>query len=165
MKLYVESLLPVDPATAWSIFESDTFRDRLEAKANLHSEVLETRDEGPVQIRRLKFTSRNELPAVVAKLLGASHLTYEQTNRFDPSRSRLDWTVKLPVMTDRVKVSGATTIEPHPQGSRRVVDGDVEVSVKLIGGQIEKAVVAEFERSMNRAVELARDLIRERAAT
>ena len=30
MKLYVESLLPVDPATAWQIFESPEFEQRLE---------------------------------------------------------------------------------------------------------------------------------------
>jgi hypothetical protein len=163
VRLFVESLLPVDPARAWSLFESEDFRQRLKARAHLTSEVVSTRQEGPVEIRRMKFRSGNELPGVVAKLLGTSHLAYEQENRFEPSASKLAWTVQLPVLQDRVKVSGVTTIHPHPDGCRRVVDGVVEVKVALVGGQIEKAVVGEFEKSMGRAVEIVREMIREGA--
>ncbi len=162
VRLFVESVLPVDPARAWELFESEAFRVRLREKAKLTSEVLSTRMEGGVEIRRLRFQSGNELPGVVAKLLGSTHLRYEQENRLEASASRLTWTVALPVLTDRVKVSGVTTIYPHPDGCRRVVDGVCEVKVALVGGQIEKAVVGEFEKSMARAVEIVRDMIRER---
>jgi hypothetical protein len=166
MRLFVESVLPVPPARAWALFESAEFRSRLDARANLRTEVLSTREETTpdgrtIEVRRMKFTSGNELPGVVAKLLGTRHLTYEQENRLDAASSRLDWVVKLPVMSDRVRVAGSTVIHPHPEGCRRVLDGVCEVKVALVGGQIEKAVVSEFERSMGRAVELVRELIRE----
>jgi hypothetical protein len=163
VRLFVESILPVDPACAWALFESDDFRSRLAARAKLSSEVIESRSEGGVEIRRLKFRSGNELPGVVAKVLGASHLAYEQENRLEPAASRLTWTVRLPVLQDRVKVAGVTTIYPHPEGCRRIVDGTVEVKVALVGGQIEKAVVGEFEKSMGRAVEIVREMIRDGA--
>lgn len=163
MRLFVESILPVDPPRAWALFESDAFRQRLKARANVHSEVVSTRTEGPIEIRRMKFRSGNELPAVVQKLLGATHLAYDQENRLDAAASTLSWTVSLPVLSDRVKVGGTTSIHPHPEGCRRVVDGVVEVKVALVGGQIEKAVVAEFEKSMARAVEIVREMIREGA--
>lgn len=161
-KLFVESHLPVDAATAWDLFESDAFRDRLAAHTGLTSEVLESREEGSVQIRRLRFTSANELPAIAAKAMGMKHLTYEQTNRFDASASRLDWTVSLPVLADRVRVAGVTTIQDAAGGCKRVVDGTIEVQMRLIGAQVEKIVVGEFEKSMQRAVDLVRDMIRER---
>ena len=163
MKLYLESDLAFDPATAWSIFESKEFEARLEQATDLVCEVLDETMEGGVQVKRLRYTSRRELPAMVARALGSKNLTYEQVNRYDAARSELAWTVKLPVMADRVSVAGVTRITPTTSGSKRVVDGDISVRVRLVGGQIEKAVVAEFERSMLRAVDLARAIHDEQA--
>ena len=158
-KLYIVSQLPVSPAVAWDVFESDAFRDRLAEQTGLSSEVLERRDEGSVEVRRLKFVSGNELPAIAAKALGSKRLSYEQINRFDLAKSRLDWTVSLPVLGERIRVEGSTLITPDGAGSRRVVDGEIEVKMRFIGGQIEKAVVGEFEKSMRRAVDLALEMM------
>ncbi|MEZ4317143.1 MAG: DUF2505 domain-containing protein [Myxococcota bacterium] len=163
-KLYVESRLPVNPEVAWDIFESDAFRDRLREHTNMESEVLEDRDEGTVNIRKIKYVSGRELPGMVAKALGSKHLSYVQTNHFDTAKSRLDWVVELPMLGDRVTVEGFTLIEPASHGSRRVVDGRIEVKMRLIGGQIEKAVVGEFEKSMRQAVDIALEMMRERGS-
>jgi hypothetical protein len=163
MKLFVESHLPVDPETAWKVFESETFDERLQAQTGMKVEKLSETPQGEgVLIRKMKYTSGNELPGLVAKALGSKHLTYTQTNRMDYTTSRLDWTVELPVLQDRVSVAGSTIIEPHPNGCRRVVDGEITVKMRVVGSQIEKAVVAEFEKSMGRAVDIARQLIAER---
>lgn len=160
-KLHVESQLPVSPEVCWEVFESDAFRERLSVHTGLTSELLEERVEGAVTVRRLKFTSGNDLPGVAAKALGAKRLSYEQENRLDLGRSRLDWVVKLPI--DRVRVAGVTTVAPSGSGCTRVVSGEIEVRIPLVGGQIEKAVVGEFQKSMERAVDLARAMIAERA--
>ena len=164
MKLYLASDLDFDPKTAWSIFESKEFETRLEATTDMTCQVLEERTEGDTVIRRIKYQSKRELPTMVAKALGSKSLTYEQHNRFDPKTSTLTWQVFLPVMQDRVTVGGTTCISPTATGSKRVVDGEISVRMRLVGGQIEKAVVAEFERSMAKAVDLARQLHRERSA-
>jgi hypothetical protein len=162
MKLFVESNLPVSPAVAWELFESDEFQRRLEAQAKIRTEVLSVRTEGGTQIRNLRYTSHTELPAIAAKVLGTTQLSYDQENRLNLTNSRLDWSIKLPLAGDRVKASGNTIIHAAGAGSRRVVEGEVTVGVPLVGGQIEKAIVAEFERSMARAVEIVRELIKER---
>jgi len=160
-KLFVESRLPVSPEVAWEVFESDAFRERLREHTGMTSEVLVERDEGPIQVRRLKFVSGNDLPALVAKALGAKRLSYEQENRFDAAGSKLDWIVELPMLGDRVRVAGCTRIDPHADGSRRVVDGTIEVKMRFVGSQIEKAVVSEFEKSMRRAVEIALEMMKD----
>lgn len=164
MKLFVESDLAFDPVTAWEIFESKEFEARLEEATDLVCEVLDEQMEGAVKVKRLKYVSRRELPTIAAKALGSKNLTYEQVNRFDPAKSELSWQVFLPVVGDRVSVSGITRISPAPGGAKRVVDGEINVRIRLIGGQIEKAVVGEFERSMGRAVDLARQIHAERSA-
>ncbi len=161
-KLRVESDLPITPEAAWALFESPEYRQRLNERAQISQEVL---DEAPRAggriLRRLRTEPERELPGMVSSLLGASKLSYVQENELDPAARRIDWTVKLEVLTDKVDVSGSTVLEPTPTGCRRVVDGDIRVRVMLVGGQIEKAVVAEFEKSMRRAVEVARELIEE----
>jgi hypothetical protein len=160
VKLYVESLLPVDPTTAWRLFESDEFDVRLAQQTNITAEKLEQTEtpDGMVS-RRMRYRSATELPSIVAKALGSKNLTYEQTNHMNRNTGTMVWSVQLPI--DRVKVAGTTAITAHPQGCRRVVDGEISVAVPLIGGQIEKAVVGEFEKSMGRAVDIVRQLIAE----
>lgn len=163
MKLYVEAELPVDAATCWDIFESDDFRRRLEQKARIKQHILEERAEGGVIRKKVRTEPERELPAVAAKLLGSSKLSYVQDSTLDRENNRLDWTVRMDAMSDRVDVKGRTTVVPLPSGGcKRIVDGEITVRVRLVGGQIEKAVVAEFEKSMARAVDIARELIRER---
>ena len=161
MKLFLQSDLPFDAKTAWSIFESPEFEARLEETTDIRCEVLSTEQKGDVTVRRLRYTAKSDLPTIAAKALGTKNLTYVQTNTFDPAKSQLRWDVDLPMVGDRVSVGGTTTINDSPTGCRRVVDGDISVRMRLVGGQIEKAVVAQFKKSMERAVDLARDIARE----
>lgn len=161
-KLYIESHFDATPDEIWDVFESDAFRERLSEHTGVSSELLEEKEQNGVIVRKLKFTTNSDLPKIAAKALGTKRLSYEQTNRFDRGNSRLDWNVVLPNLSDRVKVSGVTSIAPDGSGSKRTVDGTIEVKMRLIGGQIEKVVADRFSGSMTRAVELAQELLDER---
>lgn len=164
MKLYVESTLPVGVDAAWDVYESDEYKRRLREQTNIQQEVLETRTEGPIEVRRIRTEPDQELPSMVASAIGTKKLSYTQENRFDKASGRMEWTVHLDGIGDRVQVSGVTTCVPDGSGCKRVVDGEITVNVPLVGRQIEKKVVAELERSMQRANEVALALIRERIA-
>jgi hypothetical protein len=163
-KLSVESVLPADVATAWELFESARFRDRLAEQTGLRAELLWEREEGGVIVRRLKYISSRELPSVAAAALGSRHLAYEQTNRLDLAGSKLDWVIELPLVADRVSVSGVTTMVAVTEGCKRKVEGRIDVRMPFIGGQIEGFVAADFEKSMARVVELAREMLRSEQA-
>jgi len=162
VKLYVENHLPIDVDGAWDVFDSDEYRERLRERSKVQQEVLETRTEGDVQIRRVRTEPDTELPAMVASAIGTKKLSYVQTNRFDRSAGRVEWSVELDGIGDRVKVRGVTTCVPDGDGCKRVIDGDISVNVPLIGRQIEKQVVATLERSMQQANDVALAMIREK---
>ena len=65
----------------------------------------------------------------------------------------------MPAIGDKFTVTGKTYVEATATGSRRVVDGDVSVRVRLVGKAIEKAVAGEFQKTAERAVEIARRLM------
>jgi len=164
VKLYVESHLPVEPDAAWDVFESDEYKRRLREQTNIQQEVLETRTEGDVEVRRVRTEPDQELPSMVASAIGTKKLSYTQENRFDRAAGRMQWTVELDGIGDRVEVRGVTTCVPDGAGCKRVIDGEINVNVPLVGRQIEKRVVAEFEKSMQRANDVALSIIRERQA-
>lgn len=164
MKLFVESQVPIPADAAWELFESEAFRERLRERAQIHQQVIDEKHENGVLVSRTVRTEPDrELPSVVASLLGAAKLAYIQESHFDNAGRRIQWTVRLEVMSDKVDVRGTTQVRPEgDQASVRVVDGDITVRVPLVGKRIEKVVVAEFEKSMERAAEVARELIEER---
>ncbi len=162
MKLYVENHLPIDATSAWDVFESDEYKQRLREQTKIQQEVLETRTEGDIEIRRIRTEPDRELPSMVASALGTKKLSYVQTNRFDRAAGRMEWTVEMDGLRDRVEVRGVTTCVPDGEGCKRVIDGEITVKVPMIGRQIEKRVVANFEESMQRANEVALGIIRER---
>lgn len=163
MKLYIENHMPVDAQHAWDVFESDEYKQRLQETTNVTQEVLETRTEGDLEIRRIRTEPDRELPGMVASAIGSKKLSYVQENRFDKAKGRMEWNVELDGIGDRVTVKGVTTCVPDGDGCKRIIDGEITVRVPLVGRRIEKAVVAEFEKSMQRANEVALDLLRQRS--
>ncbi len=163
MKLYVENYLPAPPSVVWEVFESDEYKERYREEVGDTLHLIERRHEGNVEIQRIRNEPNRELPGVVARLLGAKKLSFTQENRLDLDKNVMEWFVKLDVLTDMVEVKGTTScIDAGGGETRRVIDGEIKVKVPVVGGQIERIVVAEFEKSMRRAVDIAVEMIEER---
>jgi hypothetical protein len=159
MKLYVQRDFAFPPEKVFEAFLSDAFEDRLSEKTGLGRHIEERSEDGDVTTERVKCSSKNELPMVVAKAMGTKHLTYHQINRVDRAKRVIEWRVELPVMRDKVTIKGRTTCVPHGSGARRTVDGQVDVKVRLIGSRIEKTIVSEFSKSYEQASEIVIDLL------
>jgi len=162
MKLYVEDHLPASPSEVWDVFESEEYKERYREETGDTLHLLERTFEGDVEIQRIRNEPRRELPGVVARVLGTNKLTFVQVNRLNRKTSRMEWQVKLDALPDMVSVRGVTSCLEDSGGTKRVIDGEIKVRVPLVGGQIERIVVAEFEKSMRRAVDLGLEMIEER---
>jgi len=162
MKLYVEDYLPASPSEVWDIFESDEYKERYHEETGDTLHLLERSFEGDVEIQRIRNEPNRELPGVIAKAIGAKKLCFVQENRLDRSTGRMEWTVRLEVLSDLVTVEGVTYCVEDSGGTKRVIDGEIKVAVPVVGGQIERVVVSEFEKSMRRAVDLGLEMIEER---
>lgn len=141
------------------MYWDDAFDEVLYETTGVRRELVASREEGGIIIRRLRFVPDRDLPAPAASLLGTKRLTYEQENRFDPARDELAWKVLPTVLPGRLSAQGRFRIEELPGGCEQVIEGEIVVSVPLVGGQIEKAVVAEVERSYARTAVAARQWI------
>ncbi len=160
MKLYVESHFDATPDEVWAAFNSEAFHAALSKESGMSNRVLEEREENGIRHKKTEVKRSKDLPRIAAKVLGTKQLTYIQTDRYNPKTHTLEWEVAVPAIGDKFQVSGQTYVKATANGSRRVVDGDVSVRVRLVGGAVEKAIGGEFQKTAERAVEIARGLMK-----
>ncbi|MCB9677235.1 MAG: DUF2505 domain-containing protein [Alphaproteobacteria bacterium] len=146
MKLDVRHYYPCSTERWWQMYWDDGFDALLQRDSAVDREVLEEREEGGKLIRRLRFTAKAELPAPVAKIVGAKKLVYDQLNTFDREKGVMHWKV-LPGFIDASKFTGEGTLKAEPTGTgcESIASGDITVNVRFIGGQIEKQVVSSIK--------------------
>lgn len=164
MKLHVRHAFECTPDEFWDMYWDEAFDQALTSQSNVLREVISERTEGDVVVRRLRFTPERDLPRPVAKLLGSNKLVYEQENRWDQAKSTMTWEVIPTLLPGKLSAKGTFEVRTTPTGCEQIVDGDIEVNVRFIGGQIEKAIVDEVRKSYERtASESRRWLARQRA--
>lgn len=160
MKLFVRHTFDCTPERFWEMYWDPAFDEALRRDAAVRRDVLEERTEGTVSIRRLRFTPERELPGPVASLIGTNKLVYEQENRWDSSSGTMDWKVIPTFLPGKLDAGGQFRVRAIPGGCEQVVEGDITVNVRFIGGQIEKSVVAEVERSYEKTAATCREWLK-----
>ena len=164
MRLFVSHVFPCSPEAYVAMLQDPAFDELVARTSGVGRTVLsESVVDGCVH-RRVHCVPDRPLPAMVQSLIGSDKLRYDQVTVLDPARHRLTWRILPEKVGSRVEIHGEMELRPHPQGCERVVTGTVEVNVRLVGGQIEKGIVADVERSYNKSYETVRDYLLSRAA-
>ena len=151
--------LPATPARAFEILFSEAYEAAFAAHSGHESArtLLEDRQEGPLRIRRYRIESGRELPALVAKAVGTSRLSYELQQTLDPNNQRMNWRVVPTVMADKVRAEGSYGFESTGPGTcRRIIRGQVTVGIVLVGKKIEDLIGRELEAGYAKSTEFAR---------
>lgn len=157
MKLDIRHTFACTPQRFWEMYWDDALDEMMRESSKLQRELVEERTEGEIAVRRLRFIPDKELPAAAARLVGAKKLIYEQENRYDAARGVLDWRMLPTVLSGKLDAAGSLRVEPRGEADcEQVVTGDIRVNVPFIGGQIERAVLAEVQRGWDRAAETYR---------
>lgn len=155
-KLSVRHSFPCTPATFWEMFWDDEYDQMVLDAADVTREILESIEHPDgVVTQRIRTTPNRELPKAVATVVGAAKLIYTQESRFDPNASTLTWQVTPNVMADKVTAKGQLLVRETPTGCERLVEGEIAVKVRFVGGRIEKAIVDDVTRSYAKAAEVA----------
>jgi hypothetical protein len=112
------------------------------------------------------IANKSPLPSWVARQLGmkSDEFSFETTETFSneeyDAKHPLKYTVKPPVMPDKIKVSGSQWVEPLGTGCKLGFRLEVSVNIFGIGGQIASGVlkntVESFEKMPARVAEYVR---------
>jgi len=159
MHYHIEHDFDIDPKGYWEIFFSDEYNVDLYAQLKMKDrQVIELKDDGNVMVRAQRLTPTTNLPAIFQKVI--SDQTYVERNRFDRARSQMEVVIEPAMLKNKFDMRAIYAVTPLDGGRcRRSFDGDVKVSIMLLGGQIEKYMVEQLKTSYEVATRVTRDWI------
>lgn len=111
-------------------------------------EVLDRTERGATITIRLRYRFTAELPAAALAVIDPDRLTWVEETVTDRDARRS--TVRLLPDHYASKLTAGATVTYHDLGddARREVAGDLRVRVLLVGGQVERAIVAGLEEHL-----------------
>ncbi|MCA9533756.1 MAG: DUF2505 family protein [Myxococcales bacterium] len=152
------------PAELLSVLDDPSFDERMSARTGVVREVLERKEDESGSYVRFRVTANKEIPAVMAKAIGADRIRYEQESRRAAGSTTLAWTIIPMVLASKFQGSGTTTVRATATGCERVIEGELVVKVPIVGKQMEAKLLESVEESYNQAAALAAEMLAERAA-
>jgi hypothetical protein len=159
MKLRIAHRFSCSASDYWSATRGPAYEAELAAKADVDLERLGTESRGTSVIERVRVKPRRELPPLAAKAVGASRLSYVQETESDDAQRTTRWKVTPDVLPGKVRCEGTSRVVDVPGGCERVLEGEITVSIPLVGSTIEKHVVEQLEASYERTAEVTRQFL------
>jgi hypothetical protein len=98
-------------------------------------------------IRHVRCEPKREAGSAADRAFGSSRASFVEELEYSLVDHRGRWRTIPNVIPDRVKNSGTIEILDGDGGARRLVRGEVKVSLFGFGGLVERLVVAEIEKS------------------
>jgi len=137
-----------DPAAFWENFFDDAYNEELHKHVNVRErQFLDLKDDGVTKSWTLRVFPQRDLPDFVKKVVKGD-LGYIEYGVMKKGSNRIDSRIEPTLFKDKTKISASFSIEPIAPGKvRRTFEGDVEVSFPLVGGKVEKLILADMEKA------------------
>jgi hypothetical protein len=156
MEIRIAHRFPVAPRAYWEGTRGPELEAEMAREGEVDMQVLERRRTPPTAFDRVRVSPRKELPALAQKALGVARLSYVQEITANDDTMTTTWRVVPDVLPDKVRCGGTSRVVPAPGGCERIIEGEIKVSIPLVGGAVEKIVLEQIERSYERAAEVIR---------
>ena len=105
-------------------------------------ELLSSTDDGDVVTRQISYAFAGELSPAVTRVVDPDRLTWVEHSEYDRGAHRGVLRVRPDHYADRLTGSATVTVEAAGAGSHRLVEGELRVRFPLVGGSVERAIVA-----------------------
>jgi hypothetical protein len=154
----------IDAKDYWDLFFSEDFTKDLYTKIRMKDfRILEMRDDGKTLKRVVKLTPEKDVPAIFKSVI--KDVGYTEHNLFHRDRSEMEVEIEPALMKNKFELRGTYAVKPlGPGRCRRSFEGDVKISIMILGGQIEKYTVDEMRASYEIATQVTREWIAKRKA-
>ncbi|MEZ4368930.1 MAG: DUF2505 family protein [Kofleriaceae bacterium] len=112
-------------------------------------EVVESRDDGDTWVCTWRVSSAKPLPALARPMVAGGRLTYLETMTWRRADDAADIAVVPQLLGGRVQFAGRYQFAAAAPGRwRRTYAGTISAAIPMLGGKIERGVLAEFESSV-----------------
>lgn len=152
MKFHIENTFRnIGLRTYEALYFDDDFNAALAAEVKL-DRIVKRKDltDGHVS-REVLICPDREIPAPAAKILGTNKIEYTEYIEYTYGSFHGTWRTVPGIFPGKVTTEGAFRFVEVDGGVLRAVDGEIKVSIFGIGGMVEKVIVADIEKSYERA--------------
>lgn len=122
-----------------------TYLDRLSTLPKLgRPTLLERREDGDLVHQSVRYAFVGDLNAAVRRVVDPERLTWVEEATIDRTSHVTTWRIVPDHYGNLLRSNGTFRLEPAGDGggTRRVADGELKVSVPLVGGKVEQAIVS-----------------------
>ncbi len=138
---------PVDEVVAAyasaELYEVLTESERLSAP-----EVVDRTEEGGIVVLRIRYRYIAEMSAAVTAVVDPARLTWVEETRHDLAARTIDVRMLPDHYADRLSATGTARCRANGDATVRRIEGDLKVRALLVGGAVEKAIVAGLEEHL-----------------
>lgn len=154
MKLTKEFSYPAAPDQVFALVSDPTFREESCARQGAHHYSVSITEEGDSTVIRIERTMPSDMPDFIKKLTGDT-VGITQVETWGPADAdgARTATVLVDIHGQPAQMRGTSTISARGDGTVMSLDGDVKVSIPLIGRRIEPEVAKAITASLADEVE------------
>lgn len=142
-------------AQFWRGYFDEAHIANLDAELGLRArELVELREDDATLHRVFHVVPERELPGWLRKVTGAG-LDYEERLTFHKHENRCELLVLPSLFPSRTRIEGTYDVqELGPNRLLRRFFGEIDIRVPMVGGRVERSVLADMAASYERAVPL-----------
>jgi hypothetical protein len=158
----IKHTLPCAARQAWTLVFGEEFEALLDQEqSNIQRNIRSDLTDGDCRTRIVHVDLTDPLPPIFARALGSEGLGYTLEERMFSEDLMMRWSVTPDRLADRITAEGDYQLVDSPDGCTRIVRGQVQADIPLVGRKIEKLIASELQASYDRAATLAAHWIRE----
>jgi hypothetical protein len=139
---------PGIPAVFDAYFDPDHQREQDDALGIAERVELERVDDGEVLRRACRAVPRRQLPGILTPFVEGGVLAYHETAVWRRRDRAIELEIRPTLRGGRAVIRGVYALDAIAGGIRRRYTGEVRVELPLIGGRVERGIVAELAASM-----------------
>jgi hypothetical protein len=139
----------------WKVFFDEAYNTELYQRLKVKErKMLERREDEQTIYFSVKIMPERDLPSVIKKILHGD-LGYVESSTYYKGKHYLDVNVEPTLLREKTKFKAVYTLSDLGSGKlRRTFEGDVDVSIPLVGGKVERTIIDDMTRSYGVAAEV-----------
>jgi hypothetical protein len=124
-------------------------------------EVLDESRDGDVAVQRIRYRFTGSLSSAVTRVVDPRKLTWVAATTYDLAARHATFRIIPDHYVNKLRCSGTYGFTEHGGSTVRRVDGEVSVSVPLLGRAVERAIVSGLEEHMGAEADLLADWLQD----
>ncbi len=157
MKFLIEDVFAgISPATYEGLYFDEDFNAAFGEALHMGRKLLRLDRSAHQIVRHVCFEPKREAGSHADQAFGTSRASFVEELDYDVAARRGNWRTIPNLFTERVVNAGTIELVGDASGTRRIVRGEVRVSLFGFGGLVEKMIVGEIEKSYAETTRLTR---------